>query len=123
MNIYESAEDYLEAILMLRERKGAVRSIDIANEKNFSKASVSIAMKKLRENGYIQVDKEGYITLQPTGEEIAQNIYERHRLLTEFFIHLGVSPAVAAADACKVEHDLSDETFQKIKEGGGKETP
>ena len=105
MNIYESAEDYLEAILMLRERKGAVRSIDIANEKNFSKASVSIAMKKLRENGYIQVDKEGYITLQPTGEEIAQNIYERHRLLTEFFIH---------------------ETFQKIKEhalGGGKETP
>ena len=126
MNIYESAEDYLEAILMLRERKGAVRSIDIANEKNFSKASVSIAMKKLRENGYIQVDKEGYITLQPAGEAIAQNIYERHRLLTEFFIHLGVSPAVAAADACKVEHDLSDETFQKIKEhalGGGKGTP
>lgn len=116
MEIYRSAEDYLEAILMLRERLGVVRSIDIAGELGYSKPSVSIAMKKLRENGYILVDKEGYITLLPAGEKVAQHIYERHRLLTEFFVRLGVDPQVAADDACKVEHDLSDETFQKIKE-------
>jgi len=123
MNIYESAEDYLEAILMLRERKGVVRSIDVVNEKGVSKPSVSVAMKKLRENGYILVDKEGFIALLPEGERVAQRIYERHRLLTDFFVHLGVSPEVAAADACKVEHDLSDETFQKIKDHalGGKQ--
>ncbi len=115
MNIYQSSEDYLEAILSLRERVGAVRSIDIARELNFSKPSVSIAMKKLRENGYIQVDEEGYIVLLPEGENIAQRIYERHRLLTEFFVQLGVTPELAAEDACKVEHDLSDETFQKLK--------
>ena len=115
MNIYQSSEDYLEAILSLRERVGAVRSIDIARELNFSKPSVSIAMKKLRENGYIQVDEEGYIVLLPEGEDIAQRIYERHRLLTEFFVQLGVTPELAAEDACKVEHDLSDETFQKLK--------
>ena len=73
-------------------------------------------MKKLRESGYIEVDKEGYISLLPAGEEIARRIYERHKLLTQFFIHLGVSPDVAAADACKIEHDLSEEIFQKIKE-------
>ncbi len=116
MKIYESAEDYLEAILCLRERRGTVRSIDIANELHFSKPSVSVAMKKLRESGYIQMDADGLITLLPAGEEIAQRIYERHRLLTEFFVRLGVREEVAAADACKVEHDLSEETFQKIKE-------
>ncbi|MDD5938404.1 MAG: metal-dependent transcriptional regulator [Clostridiales bacterium] len=116
MKIYESAEDYLEAILILRERKGMVRSIDVANEKGYTKASVSIAMKKLRENGYIQMDEGGFLTLLPAGEEIAQHIYERHRLLTEFFVRLGVSEETAAVDACKVEHDLSEETFQKIKE-------
>lgn len=116
MNIYESAENYLEAILSLKERLGEVRSIDIVNELNFSKPSVSVAMKKLREGGYIEMDREGYISLLPAGLEIAQRIYERHRLLTAFFIRLGVSEEVAAADACKVEHDLSDETFQKIKE-------
>ncbi len=123
MNIYESAEDYLEAILILREQKGSVRSIDIANRKGYSKPSVSVAMKKLRENGYIEMGEEGLITLLPAGEAIAQRIYERHRLLTEFFVRLGVSPDTAAADACKVEHDLSDETFRKIKEHalGGKE--
>ena len=107
MNIYESAENYLEAILSLHERHGLVRSIDIANELHFSKPSVSVAMKKLRESGYI---------------EIARRIYERHKLLTQFFIRLGVDPEVAAADACKVEHDLSEETFQKMKEHalGGK---
>lgn len=116
MRIYESAEDYLEAILTLRERNGMVRSIDIAGELHFSKPSVSVAMKKLRESGYIEMDADGLITLLPPGEEIARRIYERHRLLTDFFIRLGVSAETAAADACKVEHDLSEETFQKIKE-------
>ena len=116
MNIYESAEDYLEAVLRLRERRGTVRSIDIANELHFSKPSVSVAMKKLRESGYVAVDEAGLIKLLPAGEEIAMRIYERHRLLTEFFVRLGVSEETAAADACKVEHDLSEETFQKIKE-------
>ena len=122
MNIYESAENYLEAILSLHERHGLVRSIDIANELHFSKPSVSVAMKKLRESGYIEMDKDGFISLLPSGEEIARRIYERHKLLTQFFIRLGVDPEVAAADACKVEHDLSEETFQKMKEQalGGK---
>ena len=122
MNIYESAENYLEAILSLHERHGLVRSIDIANELHFSKPSVSVAMKKLREGGYIEMDKDGFISLLPSGEEIARRIYERHKLLTQFFIRLGVDPEVAAADACKVEHDLSEETFQKMKEHalGGK---
>ena len=116
MNIYESAENYLEAILRLREANGMVRSIDIANHLGFSKPSVSVAMKKLRESGYIAMDEDGLISLCPAGEEIARRIYERHQLLTEFFTRLGVDPEVAAADACKVEHDLSEETFQKIKE-------
>ena len=115
MNIHESAEDYLERVLMIRQRKGVVYSIDIVHELNFSKPSVSVAMKRLRENGYIQMDDDGYITLLPPGEEIAQRIYDRHKLLTQVFIQLGVSPETAAADACKVEHDLSDETFEKIK--------
>lgn len=116
MKVYASAEDYLETILSLRIQKGHVRSIDIANELNFSKPSVSVAMKKLRESGYIQMDADGSITLLPGGEEIAQRVYERHRLLTDFFVRLGVAPEVASADACKVEHDLSEETFQKIRE-------
>ena len=115
MKIHESAEDYLEAILKLRENHGMVRSIDIARELGFSKPSISVAMKNLRENGYIQMDSDGYITLLPPGEEIAQRIYGRHKLLTKIFVQLGVSPETAAADACKVEHDLSDETFEKIK--------
>lgn len=114
MEIHESAEDYLEAILVLKERLGLVRSIDIVREKDLSKPSVSVAMKRLRENGYINMDAEGYITLLPPGEEIAQKIYTRHKLLTEFLIRLGVTPEVAAADACKIEHDLSDESFEKI---------
>lgn len=116
MHVYESAEDYLEAILVIRERRGMVRSIDIANELNFSKPSVSVAMKKLRESGYIEMDSDGYIRLLPAGAEIAERIYERHRLLTDFFVYLGVGQGTAAADACKVEHDLSAETFEKIKE-------
>lgn len=116
MNIYESAEDYLERILMLRQRKGVVYSIDIAHELGYSKPSVSVAMKRLRENGYIQMGPDSAITLLPPGEEIAQRIYARHRLLTEFLTQLGVSPENAAADACKIEHDISEESYERIKE-------
>ncbi len=116
MSVHESAEDYLEAILILRLQQGNVRSIDVANRLGFTKASVSVAMKKLRESGHVQMEQDGSIHLLPLGEEIAQRIYERHQLLTDFFTRLGVDPAVAAADACKVEHDLSAETFQKIKD-------
>ena len=114
MQLHQSAEDYLEAILMLRERTGWVRSVDVAAELGFSKASVSIAMKKLRENGYISMAADGLITLNDSGLEIASRIYHRHRTLTELFALLGVSPQNAAADACKVEHDLSEETFARI---------
>ena len=116
MHVYESAEDYLEAILVIGQRRSVVRSIDIANELNFSKPSVSVAMKKLRESGHIEMDKDGFIHLLPSGREIAERIYERHRTLTDFFVYLGVSEDVASVDACKVEHDLSAETFAKIKE-------
>ena len=115
MNIHESAEDYLEAILILRERLGAVRSIDVVHQLELTKPSVSVAMKRFRENGYIEMDSDGFITLLPPGEEIAQRIYSRHKLLTRFLVLLGVSEETAAADACKMEHDLSDETFEKIK--------
>ena len=115
MKLYQSAEDYLEAILMLHQRIGLVRSIDVVNELGYSKPSVSVAMKKLRENGYVEMDTEGYIHLTPAGEAVADRIYSRHRLLTQFFIRLGVSEETAATDACKIEHDLSDETFEKIK--------
>lgn len=116
MEIHKSAEDYLETILMLKERTGAVRSIDVANHLCFSKPSVSVAMKKLRENGYVTVDAEGYISLTDTGRAIAQRIYGRHKVLTEFFIRLGVSEETASADACKIEHDLSEETYEKLLE-------
>lgn len=116
MEIHESAEDYLETILILKERLGQVRSIDIATEMNFTKPSISVAMKKLRESGYILMDSDGFITLTPAGEKIASHIYERHKLLTSFFVALGVNEKTAAADACKVEHDLSEETFEKIRE-------
>ena len=115
MKIQESAENYLEAILILNKRNGEVHAIDIAAELEFSKPSVSVAMKRLRENGYIEMDADGFITLLPPGEAIAQRIYTRHKLLTQFLIRLGVSEEVAAADACKIEHDLSDETFEKIR--------
>ena len=116
MKIHESAEDYLEAILVLKEKMGMVRSIDVVHHLDYSKPSVSVAMKRLRENGYIEMDEEGYINLLPPGEEIARRIYTRHKLLTQFLVQLGVSEEVAAADACKIEHDLSDETFEKITE-------
>ncbi len=115
MNIYESAEDYLEAILMIKERKGYVRSVDIADELQYSKASVSVAMKKLRENGYVSVDPSGAISLLEPGREIAERIYERHKVLTAIFESIGVDHDIAAKDACKVEHDLSPETFKALK--------
>jgi Mn-dependent DtxR family transcriptional regulator len=115
MNIYESGEDYLETILMLKERNGNVRSIDIAHEMNFKKPSVSYAMKQFRENGYIFVDEDGFIHLTESGEQIAKRVYERHRVLTQLLLFLGVSKENAKKDACKIEHDLSEETFDCIK--------
>ena len=115
MNIHESAEDYLEAILILRERQGTVRSIDVVHQLELTKPSVSVAMKRFRENGYIEVDPDGFITLLPPGEEIAQRIYNRHKLLTKFLVALGVSAEIAAADACKMEHDMSEESFEAVK--------
>ena len=114
MVIHESAEDYLESILVLQQRRGVVHSIDIVNELGFSKPSVSIAMKKLRENGYINMDASGCITLNESGLEIANRVYTRHKTITKLFMLLGVSEETATEDACKVEHDLSDETFRKI---------
>ena len=114
MNIHESAEDYLETILVLKERKGYVRSIDIVNEMGFSKPSVSVAMKRLRENGYIHMDQDGFISLLPSGAEIAEKVYNRHKVLTKFFINIGVPEEIASKDACKIEHDISEEAFRAI---------
>lgn len=115
MEIHESAENYLETILVIGKRKPQVRSIDIANELSFSKPSVSVAMKNLRVNGYINVDREGFITLTESGRTIAEKIYERHELLSAWLIHLGVNPQTAAEDACRMEHVISTESFQAIK--------
>lgn len=115
MRILESSEDYLEAMLMMKERYGYVRSIDIANELNVTKPSVSYATKRLRQNGYITMDDEGLITLTDAGMAIASRIYERHRTLTSFFVYLGVDEETAREDACKVEHDLSEQTYNAIK--------
>ncbi|WOC31494.1 MULTISPECIES: metal-dependent transcriptional regulator [Caproicibacterium] len=116
MQIHESAEDYLESILMLKEKQGVVRSIDIVNKTGYSKPSISVAMKHLRENGYITMDKEGFISLTASGMAIASEIYTRHRVLTKLLVSLGVDEKTAAEDACRVEHDLSEVSFEKIKE-------
>jgi len=113
--IHQSAEDYLEVILVLRKRIGMVRSIDIVNELHYTKPSVSVAMKKLRENGYIETDAEGYITLTEQGREVAERIYERHQVLCALLTSLGVDEETAAADACKIEHVLSEQTFACLK--------
>ena len=115
MEIHQSAEDYLECILRLSKTKPVVRSIDIAVDMNYSKPSISVAMKNLRLNGYINVDKSGFITLTDMGKEVAETIYERHLLLTDWLIFLGVAPEIAAEDACKIEHDLSPESYEAIK--------
>ena len=115
MKIQESAENYLETILVISHKKGMVRSIDIVNELEFSKPSVSVAMKNLRENGYIEMDKDGYIMLLDKGREIAEKIYERHTTLSKYLVALGVDPVVAAEDACRIEHVISAESFEAIK--------
>ncbi len=115
MKIQESAENYLETILVLKNKNGAVRSIDIANELGFSKPSVSVAMKNLRENGYIEVDSSGYITLLDSGRQIAEKIYERHTTLSKWLVSLGVDAKTAAEDACRIEHIISSESFEAIK--------
>ncbi|MGL4800212.1 MAG: metal-dependent transcriptional regulator [Cellulosilyticaceae bacterium] len=115
MRIQESAENYLETILMCSKQLSQVRSIDIVNALGFSKPSVSTAMKNLREQGFITVDSSGFIALTPSGLTIASNVYERHKIITAFLMHLGVDESTAKEDACRMEHILSEETFNKLK--------
>ena len=115
MMIQESAENYLEAILMLKKKNGYVRSIDIAHELGFSKASVSVAMKNLREEGYVTTDSDGGLDLTEKGLKIAESVYDRHDLIAEALIALGVNEKTAYEDSCKIEHCLSQESFEKIK--------
>ena len=110
----ESAEDYLEAMLMLKEKNGYVRSIDVASLLNVTKPSVSNAVKRLREQGYIEMDNSNFITLTESGDKIARSVYERHKSITDFFVSIGVDRAVAAADACRLEHILSEETYTAL---------
>lgn len=114
--LLESGENYLETILILIQKGKGVRSIDIAEEMGFSKPSISRAVGILKKDGYIEVDSGGFISLTDSGYEIAEKIYERHRVITRFLIKLGVNEVTAAEDACRIEHDISDESFQKLKE-------
>lgn len=114
MPIYQAGEDYLEKILMLHERLGYARSVDIANIMKVTKPSVSVAVKRLRENGYVEMNDDGLITLTEQGMEVAQKIYHRHKVLTAMFQKLGVSDENAAEDACRMEHLISDESFSAI---------
>ena len=116
MIIKESAENYLESILVIKKQRGTVRSIDIANDLGVSKPSVSVAMKNFREEGYITVDENGYIDLTEKGLKIANRVYERHEIISEALIALGVSRKTALDDSCKIEHVISEETFSRIKE-------
>ncbi|MDE5995473.1 MAG: metal-dependent transcriptional regulator [Eubacterium sp.] len=115
MKIQKSAEDYLETILIIKNRKGVVRSIDIVHELEFSKPSVSVAMKNLRENGYIDIDDNGYISLLAKGMEIAETMYERHIAISNWLIAIGVNPETAVNDACRIEHVISAESFEAVK--------
>lgn len=116
MKIKESAENYLEAILVIGKRKGNVRSIDVANELSVTKPSVSVAMKSFKNEGYILVSESGEITLTDKGREIAEKVYERHNVIANFLLSLGVSEENAYADSCKIEHVISEESFDKLKE-------
>lgn len=116
MHTNESAENYLETILVLSKSRPVVRSVDIANELNFKKSSVSVAMKKLRQSNHITVTPEGFIYLTKTGQELAETIYERHLLLSSWLEQLGVAPETASADACRIEHVISPESFEAIKQ-------
>ncbi|MCD2434737.1 metal-dependent transcriptional regulator [Acidaminococcus sp. NSJ-142] len=115
MEVHEAAEMYLETILVLKNRLGLVRSIDVANEMGYSKPTISIAMKKFRQEGLVTVDESGFINLTEAGRDIAERIYERHQVLTHILVSLGVSQDHAEEDACKIEHDISDETFAALK--------
>ena len=115
MKNFESSEDYLERILMLKNKNGKVRSIDIVDDMNFSRASVSVAMKKFKENNYIVFDEDGYIDLTNDGYKIASSIYERHMLIANLLMEIGVSSNQAFDDACKIEHNLSQESFLALK--------
>jgi len=115
LKIQESAENYLETILVLSKRIGTVRSIDIVNELEFAKPSVSVYVRNLRDNGFINIDKSGYITLTDSGRQIAENVYDRHQLLTQVLTSLGVSEETAESDACRIEHVISTESFEAIK--------
>ena len=115
LKIHESAENYLETILVLQKRTGAVRSMEIANELSYTKPSVSVAMKNLREGGYIDVDREGYITLLDKGLKIAETVFERHTLLSGWLMDMGVDEMTATEDACRIEHVISEESFEAIK--------
>lgn len=119
MPLHESGEDYLEAILVLHEQKGNVRSIDVAQHLGYSKPSVSRAMSILRSSGYITMERDGRILLTEAGKTAAESVYERHRFLTKWLIQLGVTPEVAAEDACRIEHDISPETFACLKRHAG----
>ena len=114
MKILRASEDYLEAMLIMKDKHGYVRSIDVADHLGVTKPSVTYTTKRLRENGYITMDKDGLITLTPAGMEIASRVYDRHKTLTHFFMHLGVDEKTAREDACKVEHDLSQVTYEAI---------
>lgn len=116
MRIRKSSEDYLETMLVMQEKHGFIRSIDIAEHLGVTKPSVSVAVKRLRENGYITMSADSLITLTASGREIAEHIYERHKVLTDILIRLGVDEETARGDACKIEHDISDSTFQKLKQ-------
>ncbi len=116
MIIKESGENYLETILVLTKKKGYARSIDIANELGFAKPSVSVAMKHFREEGYIETDKDGCITLTEKGLEVAEMVYERHQIIAKALMALGVDEKTAYDDSCKIEHDISRQSFEKIKE-------
>ena len=115
MAIHEAAENYLETIYMLRQKTGHCRSVDVANELNYSKPTVSIAMRNLRESGHVLVDEAGELTLTPAGLEIALRMYERHEVISSFLLSLGVPEDIAYRDACKIEHDISPESFEAIR--------
>lgn len=121
MIIRKATEDYLEAMLMMKEKHGFIRSIDVAGVLQVTKPSVSYATKRLKGSGYILMDEEGLITLTPEGSRIAEGVYERHKLLTEFFTSLGVDPEIAREDACRIEHDISEETFDAICRHAGRQ--
>ena len=122
MRLLESGEMYLETILILSEKKGLVRSLDVAEYMGFSKPSVSRAVGLLKNGGFITVDPDGHLNLTQSGLEVAEKIYERHRVLTDLLVSLGVSPETAAEDACRIEHDISDETFSAVKRAIGLES-